>query len=108
MEARSDASPFGIAPYSAAKLTRLFERSPGIDRVWVYGSRARGDHLEESDIDLAVETDSEEAFSRTRSAVEELGLVYRVDVVHLQRVSDKDFQSRIDRDKKLFWEKRAV
>ena len=30
-------------------------RHPAVERVWLYGSRARGDNFERSDIDLAVE-----------------------------------------------------
>jgi hypothetical protein len=29
---------FGIAPNVFAKLQSLFERTPGLERVWVYGS----------------------------------------------------------------------
>lgn len=104
---KSDSGSFGIAPYSAAKLTRTFEQSPGIDRVWIFGSRARGDYREESDIDLAVEAISEKAYSDASNAVERLELLYRVDLVDLRRVSDKEFRSRIEQDKKLFWEPRT-
>ena len=31
---------------------------PAVERVWLFGSRARGDNLERSDIDLAIEAPS--------------------------------------------------
>jgi predicted nucleotidyltransferase len=33
-------------------------RHPAVDRVWLFGSRARGDNFERSDIDLAIEPPS--------------------------------------------------
>lgn len=33
-------------------------RHPAVDRVWLFGSRARGDNFERSDIDLAIEAPS--------------------------------------------------
>ena len=36
-------------------LARRLARHPAVERVWLFGSRARGDHFDRSDIDLAVE-----------------------------------------------------
>jgi predicted nucleotidyltransferase len=36
-------------------LARRLGRHPAVERVWLFGSRARGDNFERSDIDLAVE-----------------------------------------------------
>lgn len=98
---------FGLAPIFRAKLRRAFEQTLGIERVWIYGSRARGDHRPESDIDLAIQATCKNAFSRAWAAVEKLELLYRVDLVDLQHVGDKEFRSRIEQDKKLFWEPRS-
>lgn len=101
--------PFGIAPTSAAKLARLFEAAPGLDRVWIYGSRARGDHRDGSDIDLAVDAPgmSSSEFSALSGRLEALGLIYRTDLLRLQDVQDEAFRARIERDRKVFWELRT-
>ena len=99
---------FGIAPSSIAKLVGLFDSTANIARVWIYGSRARGDHRNESDIDLAVDAPemSETDFSRLSGQLDDLGLIYRVDLLRLQGVLDEGFRSRIERDNKIFWEPR--
>lgn len=100
--------PFGIAPNVHAKLTSLFENTPGLAKVWLYGSRARGDQRRESDIDLAVEWQDKDDHSKVRlsSAIEELGIIYRTDVVDLSNSLNPDFRSRIERDRKIFWQPR--
>lgn len=99
---------FGIEPYIAAKLLAVFDTTPGLDAVWIYGSRARGGQRKESDVDLAVDAPEldYDAFVRLKRRIEDLDLIYRLDVVHLQNVKDADFRGRIERDRKVFWEPR--
>jgi type III restriction enzyme len=99
---------FGIAPASLAKLTALFETTPGIDRVWIYGSRARGDHRESSDIDLMVDAArlSELEMAQLQGRLEDLGLIYRTDLSLWQRLADATFRQRVENDRRLFWESR--
>jgi type III restriction enzyme len=99
---------FGIAPSTLGKLGRLIEETPGIERVWIFGSRARGTHRNESDIDLAVEvaTGATRAMTDLSRGIEEAGLFYRVDLVSLQDKLDARFRSLIERDRKIFWEPR--
>ena len=108
VEPKTD-SPFGIAPTVAAKLRKLFENTPAIQQVWVYGSRGRGDHRPQSDIDLMVNAPdmSETDFSTLRNNVEELELIYRVDLDWWQRIGDAPFRGRVERDRKVFWEPAA-
>ena len=97
--------PFGIAPTVHAKLVRLFESTPGVEGVWVFGSRARGDQRLASDIDLAVDMPEggDAAFYSLAGAIDALDSIYRIDVVHWQAVHDDDFRARIERDRKVFW-----
>lgn len=101
---------FGIAPSSYQKLIGVLEATPGLARVWIYGSRARGTARNASDIDLALEVEPTAAKSNARvrldvaDRLEALGLLYRVDMVCLDDRLDAAFRSLIERDRQLFWE----
>ena len=97
---------FGVAPRAVARLRGLFESTPGLAKVWVYGSRGRGDYRPASDIDLAVEWEAGNGPSGLPSAVEDLQLIYRIDMVNLADKLAPDFRGRIERDRKIFWEPR--
>lgn len=45
-----------IADEDRQSIVAWAEQTPTIAEVWLYGSRARGDHCAESDIDLAIVT----------------------------------------------------
>lgn len=110
MSVSPDASnwPFGIAPNVFAKLQALFENTPDLAKVWVYGSRARGDHRPSSDIDLAVEWQTPDKQWTLSSGLEELELIYRTDLVNLADTLAPEFRARIERDRKIFWEPRRA
>jgi type III restriction enzyme len=98
--------PFGIAPNVRAKLMRVFDDAPNLQQVFLYGSRARGDQRLESDIDLAVHAPemTETDFVMLKSRIEDLGLIYRTDVVNLNAVLNEDFRARIEKDSQVFWQ----
>lgn len=97
---------FGLDHDVVRALRDVFSSSAGIDYVWVFGSHARGDQHERSDIDLAVDAPSwgSSEFTALQSALDALQLVRKVDVVLWQQVGDQKFRSNIERDRKVFWE----
>lgn len=99
---------FGIAPGTVTKLLRVFEAFPGLQAVWVFGSRATGTERPESDIDLAVDAPGidERQFLALKRQLDELELIYRTDVVWLQEVRDEAFRQAIVRDRQVFWQPR--
>ena len=73
----------------------LREHIPGV-KVWAFGSRAQGRARPESDLDLAVFSEPEQAagVSRLREALEESNLPFRVDVL-IWREIPESFQKNI-------------
>lgn len=99
---------FGIAPASAAKLTALLERIPGLRTAWIYGSRARGDARPDSDIDLVLDLPEVTAtdWARAANAIRDLDIIYKVDVARWQDALAPDFRANIERDRRVFWASR--
>ena len=99
---------FGLERFALAALRQLCDVTPGLRRVWIFGSRARGDWRPRSDIDLAVDAPDwgRDEFARFDDAIKQLPMVYAVDAVHWQKVSIEAFRERIERDRRVFWEPR--
>jgi type III restriction enzyme len=95
----------GIAPRLMDKLLSVFDHAAGVERVLLFGSRARGDFRPESDIDLAVDapTLDDHGMAQLQARLDRLEFIYKVDMVHVQRVSDARFLQHIDRDGKVLW-----
>lgn len=73
---------------------------PRVHKVILYGSRARGDYRQGSDIDIAIDapfmTNSE--FSHVWNAVDDLPIVYTFDIIHLQELKNEHLISAIRKD----------
>ena len=106
----SEAAGFGISATTLTDLRRVFQASTGVARVWIFGSRARGNAREVSDIDLAVDAPawSDADFHRLLQQLSQLPTLYKLDVVHWQRVSEPVFLQEIKRDRRVFWEPRRA
>jgi uncharacterized protein len=66
-------------------------RHPAVERVWLFGSRARGDNFERSDIDLAIEAPamSHDDWSRTKLDFEdEAPTLLLIDLVRLEEAPE--------------------
>lgn len=69
-------------------------------RVWLFGSCARGDIWQSSDIDVAIEAAEslpDNLIPRLRLDLEESTIPYDVDIVDLAK-SDRDFRDRVRRE----------
>lgn len=64
---------------------------PAVERVWLFGSRARGDNFERSDIDLAVDApgmDGHDWITIKFDVVDEAPTLLLIDLVRLEEAPD--------------------
>ena len=81
-----------------------FARMHGVRRVTLFGSRARGDNLAKSDIDLAVEGCPDfDAFEH--DVQERLWSLLSIDVVNLDAGVSQSLLDDIRRDGRVLYEK---
>jgi uncharacterized protein len=76
-----------------------FEKQFGVKRIGLFGSYARGDVREESDIDIVVEIERPDLFHLIgiKQAIED-ALGNKVDIVRLRDTMNQALRSRIERD----------
>lgn len=96
---------FGIAERHYTDLARVFERHPSIERVLIFGSRAKGTEQPASDIDLAVMAPkmTDQEFSRLWNELDELPLVFKLDVLHWDRLREQNLRDSIIRHSRVFY-----
>lgn len=82
--------PFGLSETIRASLQDVFARFPQIERVLIYGSRATGRYRPQSDIDLVIvaPTMSDHEFSIIWMALDDLPILFRLDVALWHEVTN--------------------
>lgn len=80
---------------------RVLKKDKGT--IWVFGSRARGDHQEFSDLDLMVESDKDLAavIREVRNIFDESNLPIKVDIVPVKDFAESYKESYMQDRKRL-------
>ncbi|NBX02890.1 MAG: nucleotidyltransferase domain-containing protein [Alphaproteobacteria bacterium] len=75
---------------------------PSVEAVYLFGSRARGDHRERSDIDIAVKmkSDKREDWLKVVDIIDEADTLLEIDCVDLNHAEEK-FRMRILKEGKV-------
>ncbi len=94
-----------IAP--AHKVIRRLCGFPQIERIYLFGSRARGDARARSDIDLAIACPKADArvWDDICKAIEEADTLLKIDVIRLEHAAP-DFLHRIMAEGQLLYERK--
>lgn len=76
----------------------------GIEKVILFGSRARGDNWERSDVDLAISGGNRTMFTLDVDEIEHVPTLLMFDVVDLDRECNEDLLVAIRRDGVVLYE----
>ena len=92
----------GLSESTTGKIQAIFEQYPQIDSVIMYGSRAKGNYRKGSDIDLTIKLKPGFApdlnlHHRLASQLDDLGLIYTIDLSFYQQIENPDLIEHIDR-----------
>jgi len=90
---------FGLNPNSLSALRSLFIRYPQIERVVLYGSRAKGNYRPGSDIDLTLIAPrlSLSDLLKIQNEIDDLLLPYKVDLSLFHQLENADLKDHIKR-----------
>ena len=79
---------------------KIIEKNNNI-KIYIFGSRARGDYKEYSDIDLCIteEIDPKKRY-KIMDDVDKIMTHHKIDLIFIQDVKNEEFIKNIDRDKK--------
>ena len=98
----------GVGDFVRSRLVALIRHRPEIERAVIYGSRARGDYVGYSDIDLALYGDgvTRETVFRLKNAIDDSTIVFPVDVTAVSTLPpDSSIRRAIDRDGIVIYER---
>ena len=91
--------PYGLSADHLGILTQILGRSPRVEEAILFGSRAKGNYKQASDIDLAVKGSllQKDDIAALFSEFEESLLPFFVDVIPYAFIRNKELADHIDR-----------
>lgn len=92
--------PYGLDPNLVAAIIALAQQSAKVDRLLLYGSRARGDYSNRSDIDLALDAPTMDItdFADFLVALNDLPCLFKIDLLRLQDLQNPNLHAQIAKD----------
>jgi uncharacterized protein len=93
-------------PKITEEITAHLATLPYVEKVILYGSRARGDYEERSDIDIAVlcPNATEKQWTEIWWYIEEAHTLYGIDIVRLDKVN-RELQDNVKREGVVLYER---
>ena len=90
---------FGLPPYVMERLLAIIRKHPAVQKVTLYGSRAKGNYRHNSDIDLVLDAPqlSWSEFNAIEQEIDDLLLPWKVDLALQHHIENLDLLNHIAR-----------
>jgi len=100
-------SAFGLSSKAISRIRQVFAEIPAVEKVVIYGSRAKGDYRPESDIDLTIigSAVTWHDLQTIERKIDDLLLPYKVDLSLHDHIDNENLIDHIKRVGKVFYEK---
>ncbi len=101
--------PYGLSDQSLTKILGVLSTYPQIDKAILFGSRAKGNFKNGSDIDLSLlgERIDFNILNKLSRELDDLLLPYHIDLSSYNRIKDPDLKSHILRVGKVIYSKQS-
>lgn len=96
---------YGLAKEHYDDIVNILIRYPEIDKVLIYGSRAKGNAKPSSDFDLAVFAPNLDDlnFSKLWNEISNLDLIFKFDILHWDNLENEKLKHKILSEGKSFY-----
>lgn len=98
---------FGLLKDDINRIKQIFSKYHQIEEVWIYGSRAIGNHKPSSDIDLTLVGENIDLTLQQQIEfdLDDLMLPYKFDISNYGRINNPEFMDHIQRVGKEFYKR---
>lgn len=99
--------PFGLTDNQIELLRSIFSKHTAVDEVLVYGSRAKGNYTERSDIDLVLKenTANRHLIGQLLLEIDDSDLPYQVDLQDYNKIKNSALRNHINRVGQLLYKR---
>lgn len=96
---------FGLPERTINELLQYFGSKPDIEKVVIFGSRAKNTYTTGSDIDFAIWIENNLGFHVISSELDDLPTPYKFDVIDYKSLTHEGMKKSIDEDGIVFYQK---
>lgn len=95
----SEHRKYGLLESDLESILEVLRSNSKIDQVILFGSRAKGDNSNGSDIDLAIRGKDLKLddILDAKTRFDELPIPYKIDLIIYERISEQDLKDHVDR-----------
>ena len=98
---------FGLKQTTINKINSVFEKNPEVEQVIIYGSRAKGNYRNGSDIDITLKGEklTYNILSKIIGEIDDLDTPYLFDISIFDKLDSPGLEEHINRVGQIFYKK---